>query len=39
LAKPTAGKEKPKKAEEKPKKGSDEELRHIVRILNTDLYA
>ena len=31
------GKEKPKKAEEKPKKGSDEELRHIVRILNTDL--
>jgi len=37
LAKPTAGKEKPKKADEKPKKGSDEELRHIVRILNTDL--
>jgi len=37
LAKPTAGKEKPKKAEEKPKKSSDEELRHIVRILNTDL--
>lgn len=37
MAKPTAGKEKPKKAEEKPKKGSDEELRHIVRILNTDL--
>jgi len=37
LARPTAGKEKPKKAEEKPKKSSDEELRHIVRILNTDL--
>ncbi|WP_348305269.1 30S ribosomal protein S13 [Methanothrix sp.] len=37
MAKPTTGKEKPKKAEEKPKKGSDEELRHIVRILNTDL--
>ena len=37
MAKPTAGKEKPKKAEEKPKKSSDEELRHIVRILNTDL--
>jgi small subunit ribosomal protein S13 len=37
LAKPNAGKEKPKKAEEKPKKGVDEELRHIVRILNTDL--
>ncbi len=37
MAKPTAGKEKPKKADEKPKKGSDEELRHIVRILNTDL--
>jgi small subunit ribosomal protein S13 len=37
LAKPNAGKEKPKKAEEKPKKGAEEELRHIVRILNTDL--
>ena len=31
-------KEKPKKAEEKPKKSADaEELKHIVRILNTDL--
>jgi small subunit ribosomal protein S13 len=31
-------KEKPKKAEEKPKKAAEaEELRHIVRILNTDL--
>ena len=31
-------KEKPKKAEEKPKKAVEaEELRHIVRILNTDL--
>jgi small subunit ribosomal protein S13 len=37
LAKPNAGKEKPKKAEEKAKKSVDEELRHIVRILNTDL--
>ncbi|HNX40684.1 MAG TPA: 30S ribosomal protein S13 [Methanothrix sp.] len=37
MAKPNAGKEKPKKAEEKPKKSADEELRHIVRILNTDL--
>jgi len=37
LAKPNAGKEKPKKAEEKAKKSADEELRHIVRILNTDL--
>lgn len=37
LAKPNAGKEKPKKAEEKPKKSADEDLRHIVRILNTDL--
>jgi small subunit ribosomal protein S13 len=38
LAKPSAGKEKPKKAEEKPKKAAvDEDLRHIVRILNTDL--
>ncbi len=31
-------KEKPKKAEEKPKKAEEaEELKHIVRILNTDL--
>ena len=31
-------KEKPKKAEEKPKKSADaEELKHIVRVLNTDL--
>lgn len=37
MAKPTTGKEKPKKAEEKPKKSADEELRYIVRILNTDL--
>jgi small subunit ribosomal protein S13 len=39
LAKPNAGKEKPKKAEEKPTKKAavDEDLRHIVRILNTDL--
>jgi small subunit ribosomal protein S13 len=38
LAKPNAGKEKPKKVEEKPKKSAvDEDLRHIVRILNTDL--
>ncbi len=37
MAKPNAGKEKPKKAEEKAKKSADEELRHIVRILNTDL--
>lgn len=37
MAKPNAGKEKPKKAEEKPKKSADEELKHIVRILNTDL--
>ncbi len=37
MAKPNAGKEKPKKAEEKPKKSADEDLRHIVRILNTDL--
>jgi small subunit ribosomal protein S13 len=37
LAKPNAGKEKPKKPEEKVKKSVDEDLRHIVRILNTDL--
>jgi small subunit ribosomal protein S13 len=38
LAKPTAGKEKPKKAEEKSKKAAAEDnLRYIVRILNTDL--
>ena len=37
MAKPNAVKEKPKKAEAKPKKSADEELRHIVRILNTDL--
>ncbi len=31
-------KEKPKKAEEKPKKSAEaDELKHIVRILNTDL--
>ncbi|MHC1686474.1 MAG: 30S ribosomal protein S13 [Methanothrix sp.] len=37
-AKPNAGKEKPKKTEEKPvKKAVNEDLRHIVRILNTDL--
>jgi small subunit ribosomal protein S13 len=38
LAKDKVAKEKPKKAEEKPKKVAEsEELRHIVRILNTDL--
>ena len=38
MAKPNAGKEKPKKVEEKPKKTVvDENLRYIVRILNTDL--
>jgi len=38
LAKPTTGKEKPKKAEEKTKKAAAEDnLRYIVRILNTDL--
>jgi len=38
LAKPVTGKEKPKKADEKPKKAAvDENLRYIVRILNTDL--
>ena len=37
MAKPSAGKEKPKKPDEKAKKSADEELRHIVRILNTDL--
>jgi small subunit ribosomal protein S13 len=37
LAKEKAPKEKVKKPEEKPKKSPDEELRHIVRILNTDL--
>ena len=38
MAKPTTGKEKPKKADEKPKKAAvDENLRYIVRILNTDL--
>ncbi|VVB63263.1 30S ribosomal protein S13 [uncultured archaeon] len=31
-------KDKPKKAEEKPKKAEEaEELKHIVRILNSDL--
>ena len=37
MAKPNAGKDKPKKGDEKAKKSADDDLRHIVRILNTDL--
>ena len=38
VAKDKVAKDKPKKADEKPtKKTVDEDLRHIVRILNTDL--